>query len=231
MDWIFDAPMNKAEARILDAAIDWYNTGSTSANPLTRFLCYFIALESVAIAVTDGDAQFGLTLPGSMAKDLRAARVDCIRELAEQLIDSDPISFATRAYFDCVLSLSKRLRIVLGLVFGPRHPYLELIFSESHGSSLASIRSKLAHGKLTLISPEDDKLIRENLFDMATVVHEFILRLCYLTTPTKPAKYYVPSNQFSLGMSMTDPRTIRILNDPRILPKTNWDIQPEWCDS
>lgn len=231
IDWLFHPTANIDEARILDAAIDWYNTGSTSSNPLTRFLCYFIALESVAIAVTDGDVQFGLTVPASTTSELRGARVDCIKALARELLESEPVSFVTTAYFECVQTLSKRLRIVMELVFGLKHPYLDLLFSRSSGPSLADIRSKLAHGRLTLISPEDDRLIRANLFQMASIAHEFILRLCYNTTPSKPPSPLAWSGQFALEMSTTDPRTMLITSNLRMLPTSDWRIRPEWCDS
>lgn len=231
VEWLFHPPTNADEARILDAAIDWYNTGSTSSNPLTRFLCYFIALESLAIAVTDGDGKFGLTVPSSTTRSIRETRVDCIKELARELFDSDPVTFVSRAYFECVQGLKKRLRIVMELVFGPAHPYLDLLFSGSSGLSLADIRSKLAHGRLTLISPEDDRLIRTNLSQMANVAHEFILRLCLNTTPSKPIHPLTWSREFSLEVSMTDPRAILITTDLRMLPTRDWRIRPEWCDS
>src|SRR2546427_13263611 len=41
------------DAIILDAAIDWYNRGRSSRNIFTAFLCYYIALESVSVAVAD----------------------------------------------------------------------------------------------------------------------------------------------------------------------------------
>lgn len=231
IDWLFHPVSDIDEASILDAAIDWYNTGSTSSNPLTQFLCYFIALESVAIAVTDGDAHFGLEVAPSTTGDLRGERADCIKALAHDLLESDPISFATKAYFECVQSLSKRLKMVMELVFGPKHPYIDLLFSRAGGLSLADIRSKLAHGRLTLISPEDDRLIRANIFKMASVAHEFILRVCHSTSPSKPPNPPSWSGQFALEMSMADPRTILSTSDLRVLPISDWRIRPEWCDS
>jgi hypothetical protein len=42
------------DAGILAAAIDWYNRGTVSTNIFNSFLCYYIALESVAVAIADG---------------------------------------------------------------------------------------------------------------------------------------------------------------------------------
>ena len=188
-------------------------------------------LHFSTIAVTDGDGKFGLTVHLSTTRSLRETRVDCIKELAQELFDSDTITFVTRAYFECVQSLKKRLKIVMELVFGPAHPYLDLLFSASSGPSVADIKSKLAHGRLTLISPDDDRLIRASLSQMANIAHEFILRPCLNTDPSKPIHPLTWSGEFSLEVSMADPRAILITTDVRMLPTRDWRIRPEWCDS
>jgi hypothetical protein len=231
LEWLLEPIPNQNEAALLDAAIDWYNAGSTSPNPLTEFLCYFIAMESLSIAITDGNATFGLSTDALSPGEIRKERIACIDALSTEMLTSDPIGFVTKAYFECVLSLSRRLRAVLELTFGNGHPYIDLIFSKSSSRpSLAEIRSKLAHGRLTLLSPEDDRLVRANTFRMASVAHEFILRLCASSLPSRPTGPYGWSGQHSLSMSMADPRTIFVLSDMRVLPPSDWKIRPEWCD-
>jgi hypothetical protein len=45
-------------AIILDSAIGWFNHGKNSSNIFTRFLCYYIVIESIAINITDGKGDF-----------------------------------------------------------------------------------------------------------------------------------------------------------------------------
>ncbi len=231
LEWFFNPILNDEEAIVIDSAIDWFNIGSTSSNPLTRFLCYFIALESIVIAITDGEAKFGLQLPDLTKTDLQTKKTECINNLATELLISDPISFATKAYFECVQSLKKRLKIVMEQVFGPTHIYLDLLFSNSKGLSLADIRSKIAHGKITMISNDDEKLIHENIYQMSVIAHEFILRICYSSTVLKPTNFHLTPNQFSQNISFSDPRTINIMTTDCLLPPNDWKIRPEWCDS
>jgi hypothetical protein len=104
------------DAIILDAALDWYRRAQTSRNPFTAFLCYYIALESVAIAVAEGEADFGLNYHRENKSERKQARLACIKEKYEALYETDPQKFVEEAYFDCVVGLAKKTRRVVELV-------------------------------------------------------------------------------------------------------------------
>ena len=72
------------EGIILDAAIDWYNQGKQSKNHFTSFLCYYIALESIAIAIADHKVGFGLDYPKLSKKSKIDARNQCIENFLNQ---------------------------------------------------------------------------------------------------------------------------------------------------
>ena len=173
---LLSASQDSKEDEILDAAIDWYNRGSTSRNPFTAFLCYYIALESVAIAVTEGDADFGLGYSSGNKQQLQEERITCITSLYDSLFSDDPVRFVQKAYFDCVLSLTKRVRTVIELAFGSGHPYLAALTEKHDGVSLSDIRSKLAHGRLTLVSKEDKHTVRKRLHEIAHISKEFLMQ-------------------------------------------------------
>jgi hypothetical protein len=130
-----------------------------------------------------------------------------------------------------VQSLQKRLEFVMEQVFGPTHIYLDLLFSNSKGPSLADIRSRIAHGKISMLSPDDEKLIDKNLYQMSLISYEFILRICYSSAVVKPTNLHFPPNQFSQQISFSDPRAIKSMTNDCLLPPNDWKIRPEWCDS
>jgi hypothetical protein len=56
------------DGMVLGRGIDWYNMGNTATNPFTGFLCYYVAFESVAVAIFDG-ASLGATQAESQRWD------------------------------------------------------------------------------------------------------------------------------------------------------------------
>ncbi len=215
---------------ILDAAIDWYNRGTTSRNPFTAFLCFYIALESIVIAITSGETRFGLdhTLPTN--PEQREVRNECIKSLHDSLYQENPAQFVRDAYFDCVVPLAKRTRQVMELVFGSEHSYFKLLFDKNDGQSLADIRSEIAHGRITAANKEDEKLIKSRLPEMDKISHEFLNRIIALSRSTPINNIPGWSGLFSLEMDFTDPRVDLITSDNQAIERHDWKIKPEWCD-
>jgi hypothetical protein len=217
------------DASILDAAIDWYNHARSARNVFTAFLCYYIVLESVTIAVTDGRADLGLGYHRKSKAERKEQRVKCIQDMHDDTYSIDPVHFVELAYFDCVVSLKRKTRIVSELVFGRGHPHLRNLFEKaSDGYSLSDIRGKLAHGVVTLLDPEDESLVRTRHGEIASVSKEFLTRLIFLLKPTdKPPSW---SQRHSLPQSIADPRATLFTTRETIFPTTDWRIRAEWCD-
>ena len=72
---------DSSDIMVLNAAIDWYNHGKSAKNIITEFLCHYIALECVAIAVAEGHADFGLNYPSKNKTERRRDRLECIETL------------------------------------------------------------------------------------------------------------------------------------------------------
>ncbi len=79
-----------ADAAVLAAAIDWYNRGTVSTNVFNSFLCYYIALESVAVAIADG-SELGLLHPEKKSRhEKQAHTIACIQAKHDELFATDP---------------------------------------------------------------------------------------------------------------------------------------------
>jgi hypothetical protein len=216
------------DAIILDNAIDWYNRGQSERSVFTSFLCFYIALESIAIAVTEGDADLGLAFSSKTKEEKAQVRSRCIAEKYSELYTTDPERFVTEAYFDCVIGLNRRIRQIAELVFGTRHDYLDALFKKRDGHSLSEIRSMLAHGRLALLDRDDEQLVRARLPEIAKISREFLTRVIFLLKPSDALPTW--SQHHSISMTMSDPRMTMIVSDIRMLPTKDWRIRPEWCE-
>jgi len=217
------------DAEVLDAALDWFRRGQASRNMFTAFLCYYIALENVALAVAEGEADLGLKYHRQNKAERKQKKLSCIREKYDLLYDSDPQAFVEEAYFECVVGLSKKTRRVAELVFGSTHPNIELLFKKgTDGHSLSSIRSVLAHGKFVLLDADDRKLVRRRVGEMARISKEFLTRIIFALKPDDPLPTW--SRKFSDTLHFADPRSTNFVNDERLLANKDWRIRPEWCD-
>lgn len=215
------------ESIILHASIEWYSLGRSSQNILIEFLCYYIALESLAMAIANGDADFGLSYPQEEKKEGRQRRIDCIKEKHNIFYSKDPIRFVQDAYSECVVGIKKKTYCVTELVFGRGHKYVKALFSKNDGYSLWEIRCKIAHGEATLVDREDERLVRGRLGEMATISKEFLVRVGLPLRPGDPLPSW--SRHYSFPMLFADPRTTLVATNEAVLPSKDWRIRPEWC--
>jgi len=214
---------------VLDAAIDWYNRGSTTRNVFNKFLCFYIALESVCTAIADGDADFGLGYRHKDKKERKIERIECIKIKYNQLYATDPIEFVEKAYFDCVLSLKEKVHSVTEIVFGQGHPYINTLFEKGEdGYSLNGIRGQLAHGRKTLLFKQEEILVRKRLNEIKRIAYEFIMRLTFQLKPIDPLPTW--SQKHASTMSAADPRSLLVINREDALPSKDWRIRPEWIE-
>lgn len=228
LDSIFRSFPRTDDAILLDAAIDWYNRGRSSRNIFTAYLCYYIAFESVAIAVADGKADLGLNYLRESKKSRKQKLIDDIQLKHDSLYPKDPVRFIREAYFDCILSLKEKTYRVAELVFGPEHRFLTALFQKRDGYSLNDIRGKLAHGGIKLFDKEDENLVRNRLQEIADISREFLTRIIFLLKPTNPLPSW--SQLYRLSFTTADPRTTLVVSREDVIPNKDWRIRPEWCD-
>ena len=223
-----DFPLNN-DAIILDAALDWYNRGRSSKNIFMSFLSYYIAIESVCIAVAENRAELGLEYSREPRSDRRKNRIECIDNLYITLYEKDPIEFVETAYFECIQSLKEKTKKVTELVFGPDHDYIKVLFNKtSDGYSLSDIRGKLAHGGITLIDWKDESLVRNRIYEIEKISNEFIIRIIFGLKPSD----HIPSwsQEHFTTVITSDPRMTHAVTRLDAFPNKDWRIKPEWCE-
>ena len=231
VDAILKTFPNTPEGFVLGRGIDWYNMGNASSNPFTRFLCYYIAFENVALAIAEGAAFGEISLVKPSKAERRDATVACIIQKHEELFEHDPRRFVEESYFNCIVGLKQKARKAAAVVFGEDHPHLTLLFEKSPTGeiSLAELRSHLAHGGMTLLQKADRDLVRKNVHRMGEVAKEFLLRVLFQLKPSDPAPSW--SGMARVGLGVADPRTTMWSTTESVFPKpTNWKIRPEWCE-
>lgn len=216
------------DAIILDAAIDWHNRGMSSRNVFAAFLCYYIALENVAVTVADCHADFGLGFHKLSKKERKHKRVACIQKKHDKIYGADPIKFVQEAYFECIHSITEKVHRVTEKVFGTGHDYLKALFEEKDGYSLSGIRSKIAHGEFTLIDRDIEVLVMNRLPEIAEICKEFLIRVTFLLSPKESLPPW--SQRFASHASFHDPRNTLVATRESMLPTKDWRIRLEWCD-
>lgn len=213
---------------VLSGGIDWYNMGNSATNPFTRFLCYYVAFESVAVAIFDG-AELGASRPERPSKaEQRAQATTCIADKFSELYASNPVHFVEQAYFECVKGLKVKAKSVATEAFGTGHPYLEALFVKPPESkaSLSDLRSELAHGGMTLLDKGHEQLIRQRVDEMGIIAREFLLRMLFKLTPEEKVPSW--SQVSELGLNTADPRTTMWTTTDKMFPLgTSWKIRPE----
>jgi hypothetical protein len=219
------------DGNILASAIDWYNRGTMSPNIFTSFFCYYVALESVAVAIADG-AELGATHLSKVGKAARKElAISCIQEKHSELFPVDPIAFVERSYFDCVQSLGTKTKTAVSTVFGKEHIYFKWLFEQSSGGdiSLSKLRSELAHGDVTLLDKAHEHLVRKHLHEMGDITKEFLMRILFRLNPSQAVPSW--SRTFQVSVTTADPRSTLFSTTESIFPSgTSWKIRPEWCE-
>ena len=213
---------------VIDQAIDWYNRGRSSSNEFVAFLCAYIAFESTAVAVWGGDIAIPIALSRPAKAERKAEVARCIEALRDLEREGDPGQFIQHAYFECVVPLTRRVKDVASAVFGADSTAASLLFDKREGTSLASLRSSLAHGSLSLADPASRALVRERLPEIQDVVREFLLRVALKLSPDDDAPQWSRLHLF--GVTMDDPRATLCTTSLDHLPQSYWWIRPEWVE-
>jgi hypothetical protein len=216
------------DAAILEASMDWYNRAGSSNNIFASFLSYYISIESVASAIADGKADFGISYQRESKAQRREGRNKCIEEKFNLLYASNPTKFISEAYFDCVVGLKKKTRDVAEVIFGAEHPYLALLFEKRDDlPSLSDIRSNLAHGAFSLVDRDQEALVAARLPEIAEIAKEFLTRVIFSLKPDDALPTW--SLNFTTSQTtITDPRATIVIVSEQGLSADDWNIRPEW---
>jgi hypothetical protein len=216
------------DAILLDASLEWYRHALSEPNPFSAFFSYYVAIERGAVAIHDGNADFGLGYTRRPKNERSRERDECIRQKHDDLYSTDPAGFVRDAYFECTVGLGRKVREICSLVFGTEHPYVTALFEKVDGYSLGDIRSGIAHGVLSQADRDHLELVVCRLPAIAEVTKEFLGRLSFRKRGGETLPGW--SGQYLDERAPTDPRTFIATSDPDFLFSNDWTIQPYWCD-
>jgi hypothetical protein len=99
------------DAKYLEGAIDWYNSGKSSKNIFNEFLCYYISLECVATPVAEGKADFGFQFHTKSKTEKKEERNACINNLFNKHYVEYPAKFIRESYFNCIVGLKEKQKM------------------------------------------------------------------------------------------------------------------------
>lgn len=220
-------PANE-DAIILNSAIGWFNHGKNSINIFTRFLCYYIVIESIAIAIIDGKGDFGLIFTKKTKDKKNELKIRCIKSKYDELYKLDPLKFIEEAYFHCYGTLKSKTHKIVKVVFGDKHEYLNKLFKKEKKWSLSDIRGALAHGRLSYSDESDRKIVEERIYTIERIARDLIFRLILRLKPEEKVTYW--SGKHASFLSASDPRIHLVVSNEKIIHNKDWRIRAEWCD-
>lgn len=229
---ILDAMFRKfpvsEDAIFLDAAIEWFNRGRSSQNNYVSFLCYYLSFELLAMAIAEGEADFGFPKEKVDKKSMTEEKIKCIQEKLNKLYKENPIEFVKSAYFECVLSLRTKTQKVAELVFGKDHEYVKNLFGKQDKNSLSNLRGIVAHGTSGLVDQDIEQVVEKRCHELAAIVKSFLTRIIFGLRSDEDLPRW--SGQHMTSMQTDDPRGAHVVSDLKILPNTDWRIHPEWVE-
>lgn len=228
---LLTVPTDDRPQRVLDAVIDWYRRGRSSADVFNAYLCYWIALESLAVAFFDG--LLGAHYTCAISDDERRAAADEARDdiqiLFEALYSTDPVGFIVRAYHEAIPdSIAKKTKSSLRAVFGDGSSVLSNIYTKKDGYSLADIRHQLAHGRFSGWDFGHEDVVRNRIGEVAMIAKEFIVRVLLGLSPSEAPPTW--TGMHTISFSASDPRSILVVSREDMLPSKDWRIRPEWIE-
>ena len=112
-------------------------------------------------------------------------------------------------------------------VLGENHPHIKSLFESKEGEdSLYDLRGQLAHGGITFLDPNHNKMIRKKLGELGEIVKDFVKKI--IIKPDQ--KFPKWSGKFSMSISFFTPQNTMIANTDKMFPIKDWRIRLEWLD-
>jgi len=167
--------LEEADRTAIYRSLAWLSQGIRLDEPAARFLFSFLAIESLAtyIEETVENSSPLVVLKQKQTED--SERDQCIKDTLAQWLDDDPKKAVERAYFDCVTSITKKLKLHLKNIFTLDTESYDILFKhEVDGKTLYDIRHYIAHGGVNTLSELQREQIRHRIWDVERVACKYI---------------------------------------------------------
>lgn len=222
----------KEQDLAIDAAINWYNLGHLTQNPLNAFLCFHIAIEGLAAKLAQGKLKasgaFGLS------KESKTDRKKRIKDAFDGYYTTyysagDIEEMIKQSYFVGVVPIKNYLEKALEAVFAnkDKQAVLDIYFKKDEG--VWDLRGKLVHDVYSDWHPDEFSKVQRKSHELEELAKAFITRVALQIPPNQKRPNW--SRGFVIASNMDDPRgTLVASPDLRMLPRTDWKILPDWID-
>jgi len=153
----------------------WLSQGIRLDEPAARFLFSILAIESLATYIEEKASDSSPLTALRTTNITEAERVKCIKDTLSKWLDDNPGKAIERAYFDCVTTITRRLKRHLQNVFASDAGSYALLFEHKiEGKTLYDLRHYVAHGRANALSEMQREQIRRRVWDAERVARRYI---------------------------------------------------------
>ena len=166
------AMLPEAVRDAVSRAAHWLQHGQQQRRSTDTFLSYWLAFESLILTLFDVGPEVGLVIEdeyeGMSKKARKSAKGRAILELIDPVEEKTASELVSRAYFDIVTGIGKRVRKTLPVVLGEGHQDVDWPYTAKLGIEPTTLRSNLVHGGLSATE-------LETRYDLVTMCSELEL--------------------------------------------------------
>lgn len=222
----------KEQDLAIDAAINWYNLGHLTQNPLNAFLCFHIAIEGLAAKLAQGKLKASSVY--GLSKESKPDRKKRVKDAFDGYYKTyyaagDIEEMIKQSYFMGVVPIKNYLVKALGAVFDNQDKQAVLDTYFEKGEGVWDLRGKLVHEVYSDWHPDEFSKVQKKSHELEELAKAFITRVALQIPPDKDRPKW--SRLHSFASNMQDPRSALVVTpDLRMLPKTDWKILPDWID-
>lgn len=168
-------------------SLAWLLQGMRLDEPAARFLFSILAIESLATYIEE-TASAGSPLIALRASNVTdAEREKCIKDTLTQWFNENPRKAIEKAYFDCVTTITQRLKRHLEKVFASDAESYDLLFKQKvDNKTLYDLRHYVAHGNVNALSEAQREQIQKRLWDAERIACRYIWAIFRQALDTSP---------------------------------------------
>lgn len=161
-------------------SLGWLSKGIHLNDPIVRFFFSILAVESLSMYIertAAAQSPFSTLRNTQLSKeDFKKQREACIDEVISIMYQKNRIKAITKAYSDCVVSLTSILKEHIKHIFEPDTSPFDLLFKEKvENKSLYDLRHEIAHGSADVLSEIQRDHIRKRVWDAESIARRYIL--------------------------------------------------------
>ncbi len=167
--------LEKGDRTAIYRGLAWLSQGIRLDEPAARFLFSILAIESLATYIEER-ASDSSPLAVLRTRNVTETELEeCIRDALAKWLEDDPREAIERAYFDCVVSITQRLKGHLQHIFASDAESYTLLFKHKvEGKTLYDLRHYVAHGRANALSEAQREQIRQRVWDAERVARRYV---------------------------------------------------------